>query len=158
MKNLPPPDTAGRLEFKFIIAVMASHRPAYLSLLLQVLERIPRPESVLLVVSHDGLDEATVKLVSGAVRRLRVKQLFRECSGPALAHSSRLIVSAQITSDRRMFWQCRSRVRCSVSTSRPPARRTALATSNGQAHPRRRPAARGIPTSTGGTGARRRWL
>ena len=90
VKNLPPPGTADRLDFKFVIAVMASRRPAYLSLLLQVLERIPRPESVLLVVSHDGLDEATVKLVSGAVRRLRVKQLFRESLDSALAQSLRL--------------------------------------------------------------------
>ena len=44
-------------------------------LLLEALDRMPRPESVLVIVSHDGLHAPTLETVQTAVEHLRVKQL-----------------------------------------------------------------------------------
>jgi hypothetical protein len=65
----------GEAKFEYIVAVMASSRPAYLSLLLEALDRMPRPESVLVIVSHDGLHAPTLAAVQTVVKNLRVKQL-----------------------------------------------------------------------------------
>lgn len=57
-------ETAGAKRFDYVIAIMASHRPVYLSLLLAALEEaIPDPERVLVVVSHDGAYPATIDAV-----------------------------------------------------------------------------------------------
>ena len=66
---------ADETKFEYIVAVMASSRPAYLGLLLEVLDRMPRPDSILVIVSHDGLHAPTLEAVQTVVENLRVKQL-----------------------------------------------------------------------------------
>ena len=47
----------------------------YLSLVLEALDRMLCPKSVLVIVSHDGLDGPTLDAVTMTVENLRVKQL-----------------------------------------------------------------------------------
>lgn len=68
-------DTDNNTQFEFVVAVMASNRPAYLGLLLEVLDRTPHPASLLVIISHDGLDGSTLDAVSTMVDNVRVKQL-----------------------------------------------------------------------------------